>query len=212
MKKLLYKELFLSISKFFYILPIILSALMFIPQWIFVIVFMYFFWITAPQIYAQYLAQEDNAFMIMLPVRRKDIAVSRSLALIIIELYHVVLGLICGIAHNLIYGTLNLFIDINPALFGIIFATFGLFNILFLPLYFKTAYFYGKPMVFGVVATTIFALGMEALNLLVPAVNRVIDSGNLAIQLSLLGFGVLVFVVLSFISIKQSVYNYENIK
>jgi DNA-binding transcriptional regulator YhcF (GntR family) len=72
MKNLLYKELTLSIHPFFsLIMPFMLSLLFLIPNWIFTIVFLYFFWISAPQIFSGYTAQLDQAFLSSLPVSKK---------------------------------------------------------------------------------------------------------------------------------------------
>ncbi|MDY0278309.1 MAG: ABC-2 transporter permease, partial [Acholeplasma sp.] len=119
MKNLIYKELGLSINKFFYLLPIILGALMFIPGWIFLLVFYYFFWIAVPQVYGGYLAQGDYNFLAVLPIKRKDIATSKIYALFILEGLHLVFAIIFGLIHNSIYGSWNFFFDINLAFFGV---------------------------------------------------------------------------------------------
>ncbi|MBI9010528.1 MAG: ABC-2 transporter permease [Tenericutes bacterium] len=92
----------------------------------------------------------------MLPVSRKDIVTAKVYAFTIVELLHIVSAVMLGIAHNLIYGTYNFGMDINPAFFGIIFMTFGLFNIIFLPQYFKTAYKFGAPVIVGNIAILLF--------------------------------------------------------
>jgi len=70
MRNLVFKELRLSINKFFYLLPIVLGALMFIPNWIFLLVFYYFFWVSVPQIYGAYLQNGDYNFLSVLPIKR----------------------------------------------------------------------------------------------------------------------------------------------
>lgn len=149
MKNLVYKELKLSIHKFFYLLPILLGGLMFIPNWIFILVFYYFFWISVPQIYGAYLQQGDYNFLAVLPIKRKDIVSSKIYALYIIEALHLVIAVIFGIIHNYIYGSWNFFFDINLAFYGVGILLFGVFNICFLPAYFKTAHYFGKPLIFA---------------------------------------------------------------
>lgn len=161
MKNLVYKELGLSINKFFYILPIILGALFFIPGWIFLLVFYYFFWITVPQVYGSYLAQGDYNFMSVLPIKRKDIATSKVYAIFILEGLHMLLGVIFGLVHVWIYGSWNFFFDINLAFFGVGILLFGVFNISFLPQYFKTAHFFGKPLIFASITTLIYGFVFE---------------------------------------------------
>lgn len=161
MKNLIYKELGLSINKFFYILPIILGGLLFIPNWIFILVFYYFFWITVPQVYGGYLALGDYNLLSVLPIKRKDIATSKIYAIFILEGLHLVFAVIFGLIHNVIYGSWNFFLDINLAFFGIGILLFGVFNISFLPAYFKTAHFFGKPLIIASVTTLIYGFVFE---------------------------------------------------
>ena len=154
MKNLIYKELTFSINKFFYILPILLGALMLIPGWIYMLVFMYFFWITVPQIFAAYNINADYNFASTLPVRRQDIVRAKIYTIFILEALHVIFAVLFGLLHNWIYQTSwNLFFDINLAFFGVGILMFAIFNLVFLPKYFKTAHFFGKPTIYGTVAT-----------------------------------------------------------
>ncbi|XMB73034.1 ABC-2 transporter permease [Mycoplasmatota bacterium WC30] len=212
MKKLIYKELFLSVNKFFYVLPILLAGLIMIPQWIFMLVFMYFFWISVPQIFSAYLAQQDYEFTTVLPVKKSDIAKAKGLTIIILELYHIILAVIAGIIHVLIYGSANIFLDISPAFFGYVLIMFALFNIVFLPLYFRTAYYFGKPLILGVIVSTIFGIGLELLVLLLPEAAKILDNPNTLYQISILIVGIGMFVGLNWLALNRSARNYEQIK
>ncbi|MCF7931426.1 MAG: ABC-2 transporter permease [Acholeplasmataceae bacterium] len=212
MKNLLYKELFLSVNKFFYILPIMLAGLIMIPQWVYMIALMYFFWISIPQIFSAYLAQRDYEFTTVLPVKRSYIAISKGLTVIIIELLHLVLIAIAGIAHNLVYGSFNIFIDISPAFYGYALIMFAIFNVIYLPLYFRTAYYFGKPLILAVVVVTIYGVGLELLTLLVPWATRIIDNPNIFYQIGMLFAGILIFLGLNWLALYKSARNYENIK
>jgi len=210
MRNLIYKELTLSIHKFFYILPILLAALLMIPQWIYLIAFMYFFWISVPQIYSAYLAQQDYDFTVVLPIKKGDIALSKGLTLIILELYHVILVVIVGIIHNLVYGSYNYFLDISFAFFGYGLIMFAIFNIIFLPLYFKTAYYFGKPLILAVIGSMVFGVGLELLTLLAPWATKILDNPNMLYQFGMLLGGILVFVGLNWVALSRSVKNYES--
>ncbi|MBU1019888.1 MAG: ABC-2 transporter permease [Firmicutes bacterium] len=209
MKNLIYKELTLSINKFFYLLPILLAALLFIPQWIFMIVFMYFFWLSVPQIYSAYLAQQDYEFTTVLPIKKADIALSKGYTLIILEMYHLIFVVIFGVIHNLLYGSYNYFLDISPAFFGYAFIMFALFNITFLPLYFKTAYYFGRPLIYACIVSNIFGIGLELLTLLVPRATKILDNPNIFYQIGMLIFGILFFVGINWVALQRSVKNYE---
>lgn len=161
MKNLIYKELKLSINKFFFLLPVILGGLLFIPNWIFLLVFYYFFWISIPQIYGAYIQHGDYNFLSVLPIKRKDIVSSKVYTLFILELTHIVFAIIFGLIHNELYGSWNFFFDINLAFYGVSILLFGVFNITFLPAYFKTAHFFGKPLIYATIATIIFGFIFE---------------------------------------------------
>lgn len=209
MKHLVYKELKISINKFFFLLPLVLGLLMFIPNWIFLLVFMYFFWISAPQIYAGYISHQDKSFTIMLPVSKKEVVKSKIYALFILEGLHIAFGFLFGIIHNLIYGQPNLFFDINIAFFGVVLVLFTIFNVVFLPQYFKTGYFFGKPVIYGIVATMIYAFVME-FGAIKYQFFRDIFEGTTLMQIIILVIGIIVSVVLNYIAIIKSVTNYES--
>lgn len=212
MKNLIYKELTLSINKFFYILPILLSLLLFIPNWLFLLIFMYFLWISVPQIYASYQTNKDNAFTLVLPVSRRDIAKAKGYTLIVLELYHILLAVIFGVIHNLIYGSTNFFFDVNPAFFGAAFIIFGVFNAIFLPQYFKTGYKYGKPIIIAIAVTTVLAAGTEILVGFYPWFTNIFEHQDIVIQILLLLGSTMIYIILNIVSIYQSARNYEKIK
>lgn len=211
MKNLVYKELHLSINKFFYVLPIVLALLMLIPQWIFTLVFSYFFWISISTIFSAYNAQEDNSFSSMLPVTKKDIVTSRIYSLFILEGIHLLTGLIVGIIHILLYGSANYFLDINVAFFGIVIGMYSLFNIIFLPLYYKTGYAFGRPLIYGAAAALIYAFIFE-FSAIKFQVFRDIFEGDMVNQIIILGISIIIAILLNYITIKKSVVNFEHIK
>jgi hypothetical protein len=203
MKNLIYKELTLSINKFFFFLPFVLAALMFIPNWIFMLVFMYFFWVSVPQIFSSYLANADYQFTSSLPVRRIDIVRSKSYALIILEGLHIISAVIFGLIHNVIYGSWNFFFDINLTFFGVGMLMYAVFNLIFLPMYFKTAHFFGKATLYGTIATLIYGFIFE-FGVAKYALMREIFEGNATTQLIVFGITLGLTVILNFIAIKQS--------
>jgi len=211
MKNLIYKELKISVNKFFFILPVLLGLLMFIPNWIFTIVFMYFFWISMSSIYSGYIAKRDNSFNAMLPVSKKEIVLSKIYTLFILEGVHLVVGIFFGIIHNLIYGQWNFFFDINVAFFGLMVLLYAIFNIVFLPMYFKTGYFFGKPIIYGVVVTFIYGFILEYSVTRYQEVRDIFE-GDISTQFIVLLVGVILSLVLTVITIRKSIYNYESIK
>ena len=210
MRYLIEKELNLNIPKFYFIMPILAAALMMIPMWIYVIVFMYFFWISIPAIYAAYNQQNDLSFTTMLPVRKKDIVISKITALVTLELLHIILGFIMAIVHNQVYGTFNIFLELNIAFFGMIFILFSIFNIIFLPGYFKTAYQYGKPLLISSIAITLYGASIELLNVFVPKFHEITHSPNyLFFQWGILIVGIISYVLSILFSTKLSIKRFE---
>ena len=187
-----------------------LACLMFIPQWIYTFVFMYFFWITITQICAGYIAKEDNSFNAMLPVTKTEIVKSKIAAILIVEGIHLGTGIIFGIIHNQIYGSFNFFTDLNFAFFGMMILMYAIFNLVFLPLYFKTAYFFGRPVIYGVVVTLVYAFLLEYGNFQYQF-KRDIFEGSIQSQLIVAGVAAVVTVLLTLFTVKQSIRNYESI-
>lgn len=209
MKQLMYKELNLSINRFFFLLPILLGLLMFIPNWIFSLVFMYFFWISMPQIFAGYIGQQDSSFSMMLPVSKKEIVLSKIYAIVLLEAFHLLIGVVFGLVHNWIYGRYNFFFDINFAFFGLMIIMYALFNFIFFPAYFKTAYYFGKPIIYGVIATLVFGFIIEFSVAKYQAVRDIFE-GQLSTQLMVLIIGVTVGVVMHYLTVKLATINYES--
>lgn len=211
MIKLINKEFRLSINKFFLIFPILLALLLFIPNWIFMLVFMYLFWISIPQIYAAYQYTHDYDFTVVLPVSKKELVYSRGISLMLLELYHLVLVVITGFAHNLIYGSANYFLDIQPSFFGYALIMFGIFNIIFLPGYFKTAYRFGIPLIHATIVTLIYGVGLELLALFSNTVRPFLENPEIGYQTAVTVIGIVVFGLLSYISLRISYNKYLNI-
>ena len=203
MKNLIYKELNLSINKFFFLLPVILGGLLFIPNWIFLLVFYYFFWISVPQIYGAYIQHKNYNFLSVLPIKRKDIVSSKVYALFILELTHIVFAVIFGLIHNELYGSWNFFFNINLAFYGVSILLFGVFNITFLPAYFKTAHFFGKPLIYATIATIIFGFIFE-FGIAKYQFMRDIFEGTLMVQTIVFIVATILGILLSVVALKIS--------
>ena len=211
MNNLLYKEFNLSITKFFIIMPFLLSALIMIPNWIFTIAFMYFFWISVPNIFINYNTQNDYLFMSTLPVDKKSIVKAKIQLVVSLEMLHIISAGVFTIIHNQLYGTYNFFLDLNLAFYGLISIMFGLFNITFLPLYFKTTYRIAKPLIVSLIVTGVYAILIETLNFVVKPYNEIMEQSNMSVQLSIFIFGIVVFLILTHISKLRSTNNFMGV-
>lgn len=211
MKTLLNKEFKIGIHPLFHLLALT-GALLLIPQWPFFIALMYCFFITIPNIFITGKSQNDIGFSVMLPVAKRSVAGARILAISIIELEYIAVAAVCALLRPVLYGPGNFLLDTNFAYFGLSLVMFGLFNIVFFPMFYKTAHKILLPSLAAIGVTLVFAGAVEMLNLLSPAVNAAIDGmSNVGAQLTVLAVGVIAFVLLNLASYRISARRLENL-
>ena len=86
--------------------------------------------------------------------------------------------------------------------------------IIFLPGFYKTAYNVGKPMILGILASTVFAIAANVAVMLVPVLNTSLNglgTANFACQLPVLLAGIAIFVLLTWLSYKISANHFEKV-
>ncbi len=215
MNNLIFKDFRLSINSFFIIfMPILTGVLFLIPQWPFFLALMYFFFISIPTIFGMFNSQNDFGFSIMMPVSKNDIAKARIISFIIIELLHIITGVIFAFIHVKIYGIFNFMLNLNLAFFGLAFLMFALFNLVFFPLYFRTAYNFGIPTIVGNIVVILFVTAIE---FIVLTNNRIAEllEGNTPemkmVQVGILIAGIALFIILNFVTYKVSAAKFEQI-
>lgn len=204
MKNLLYKEFKLSISPFFHLIALLTGCLMLIPQWVYFVAFMYLYFIAVPNIFSIYNSQKDLEFSTFLPVKKSDIVKSKILAIMIMEVMNMLVGGIFVVIHHKLFSNSNFLMDLNFAFFGFVFIMNGIFNLVLFPMYFKTGYKIGLPIVMACVSVVIYAGIIEFLNLFNSNFMSVVEGSNNSIQISILLIGTLLFLLLSFFSYKLS--------
>ena len=161
MKALLYKEYKLVVNPLFYFVPL-LSALILIPQWLYFIALLYFCFMSAPNLFTLSKTYNEVFFSATQPVLRKDIVKARVLSLAALELLQILAAAVCVVIKLTVWTTPNyLFMDGNLAFLGLSFVMFGIFNIVLLPMFYKTAYKIGMPVIVATVAAVLFAAGVE---------------------------------------------------
>ena len=207
MKNLLYKEFKLSIHKAFLFMPILVGALLLIPQWVYLVALMYVFWITVPNIYSTYNSQNDRTFCMLIPIKKEDYVKTKILSLMIIELIHIVFAFIFAIIHDQIYQVSNFMMDLNFAFFGVGFIMYGIFNLIFYPIYFKTAYYFGKAAIFANIVAVLFALAVEASVIIFPGFQEIMKGPgqiNFIYQLIIFIGGIVIFLSFNYLAYKIS--------
>lgn len=212
MINLLYKEFRLSIHPFYYILPVFTGALMLIPQWIFFLVPLYFCFISAANLFSTYKSNNDLNFSAMLPVPRRDVVKARIVSVLILELMHTVWAAAFALLNRTIYQTGNFSLDLNPAFFGLIFIMFSLFNLILFPLFYRTGYKFGLPVILATAAAILFAAAAELLAVFNEPFRRLVeDTGRSGFQLASLTAGMLLFAVAAAAAIRLSINRFEKV-
>jgi len=215
MYNLLLKELKLGVNPFFYVLPLLTGALMLIPGWLYLIVLLYFPFITIPNLFAGYRSQNDLFFSVLMPVTKKDIVKARLLTVVILELLHIVIAVIYGLIHIRIYPNLRyLFFSPTIGFWGIGFMMFGIFNLIMITMYYKTAYKFGPATIVSTVAAILFATLAEWLgikNLFIYNLYKGTGADNLLLQITLLLIGIVIFAILNIITYKISIRLFEKV-
>lgn len=212
MKNLLYKELMLVVHPLFYLVPLT-GVLLLIPQWPYFVAMMYFFFMTIPNVFQTARTANDIGFTVMLPVRKRDVVKARFYTVVFLELVQIAAAPFAAL-NNALYPQGNFLMDVNFAFFGLTFAMYGLFNLVFLPMFYKTAYKLGVPIIAAICAAVLFAGAAETAALILPGAAAVLDGISpeaLARQLPVLAAGMAVFVLLSWLAYRASVRRFERV-
>ncbi len=210
MRNLLYKEFRLAIHPFFSILPILTGALMLIPQWVFFLVPLYFCFMTVPNLFGAYKAGNDLGFSVLLPVRGRDIVKARIVSFCILELLQIASAVVFAILNRVLYHTENLFFNLNPAFFGIVFVLFGVFNLLLFPLFYKTAYKFGAPVIISTIVVVLLATSVELLVVFNGSFRNLMEKSPTAELMTLLA-GIVVFVLATIGAFQISARMFEHV-
>ncbi|BFH60549.1 ABC-2 transporter permease [Paenibacillus azoreducens] len=216
MFNLLIKDLKLGVNPLFFVFPILMGALMLIPGWLYFIVVMYFFWVTAPNLFAQFRSSNDLLFTAMMPVTKKDMVKARVSVFVILELMHIVFAMIYGLFTIHLYPNLTYhFFAPHMGFWGLNFAMFAIYNIILIPMYYKTAYKYGTAQLVSIVAAMIFAgvaqwLGIQS-SYLFDIFNGS-GADNMALQTSILVAGIIIFIAFTMIAYRIGVKRFLQVE
>lgn len=163
MKNVIYKELKLFLSPIVYFM-LILSALLVIPAYPSIVGVSYSL-LSINICFSIARANNDHQFTAMLPVPRNYIVLGKHFSVAFIEILQVLIAIpfalvsvfVSNVAGNVVG------IDSNMTFFGITLICYGVFNLIFLPWYFKTGYKAGIPMLIGVLGYFLVYVAFELL-------------------------------------------------
>jgi hypothetical protein len=214
MKDLLYRDykLFWTPIVFIYL---IFGAFLLIPSWPYFIAFSYIVWLGFMIAFFSGRSNQDIFFSVSLPVRKNDAVLARVSTIAVLELLQIIVAIPFAVLNNVIYSNGNgAGMNINFAFFGTIFIMYAIFNIVFLPGFYRTAYNVGKPMVLAIIAAFIFASLFNAAVILVPVLKANLNglgASHLDTQLALLLIGIVLFAGLTWLAYKMSANRFEKV-
>ncbi|QNK55862.1 ABC-2 transporter permease [Paenibacillus sp. PAMC21692] len=215
MYNLLKKELKLGVNPFFYVLPFLTGALMLVPAWLYFLVLLYFCFITVPNMLGGFKSQNDLMFTSMLPVTKSDMVKAKVSFIVILELLHVVVAAIYGLISVRLYPNLiYYFYEPSFGFWGLCFVMLAIFNIILIPMYYKTAYKYGAATVASITAAILFAGGAEWLgiqNSFVSDLFKGAGADNLAVQLTILLIGIAIFAIFTIMAYSIANKRFEKV-
>lgn len=214
MKNLLYKEFTLAAHPTIYLF-LLFDMMLLIPSYPYYVAFIY----TALSVFLVFLTGRENRdifYTAMLPVRKRDIVRARCLLIAIIELAQVVLAIpfaVLTVQINPI-GFNKAGIEANVAFFGLVLIMYALFNLLFLPIFYKTGYSAGKAFaVAGTVMLVYVAAAEIAVQLIRPLkVNLDTTRPDMMVrQLPLLAAGIVIYAAATALACKISGDRFEKV-
>lgn len=216
MLNLVMKDLKLGVNPFFFLLPLLTGALMLIPGWIYFLVPLYFCWITVPNTFAGLKAQNDLIFTTMMPVTKNDMVKARVAVIVILELLHLVIAMVFGIFTFYLYPEMiYYFFAPNMGFWGLCFAMFALFNFVFIPIYYKTAYKYGNATIASITVAMLFAgiaqwVGIQ--NSYVADIFVGSRMNDTALHASIFVAGILIFIASTMIAYRIGVRRFQKVE
>lgn len=158
---------------------------------------------------------KDVYYCAVLPVTKRDQVRARTWLVVAVELAELVIAVPFAFLSARINpnGTNLAGIDANVALFGSVLLIYGVFNIVFLPVFYKTAIRVGRAFLLAVIPMTVLMALVEAMSHF-PVVGPYLDATDAAgqvRQLPVLAVGLAVFALLSWLAYRKAAKNYERV-
>jgi hypothetical protein len=215
MKDLLYKEFKLAKHPTLFIFPF-LGAMLLIPSYPYFVAFIY----TCLSIFFIFLTGRENKdifFTVSLPVRKRDTVKARCAFIVVIEMVQIVVAIpfaIIGMRINPNPQGNPVGIEANIAFFGLVFILYALYNVVFLPLFYKTGYRAGYALLLASLAVTIYIVAVEAAVQLIPTLKAWLDTtdpGMMVRQIPILVAGICIYILSMLMAYQKSAMNFEKV-
>ena len=215
MRNILRKEMRLSCSVLSYLF--VLFGLMFLLPGYPILCSAFFVSLGLFQSFQSAREANDIVFSALLPVAKSDVVKGKYLFVCLIEACSLLLMALAVIlrmtvfAGSAVYRS-NALMNANFFALGMAFFIFGLFNLIFVGGFFKTAYKFGRPFVMFIIAAFLVVFVAEALHY-VPGLERLnaFGTNDMALQLLLLAGGMIAFLLMTVLSCKRACEDFEKI-
>jgi hypothetical protein len=152
---------------------------------------------------------------VSLPVRKRDTVRARVYAITVIELLQIIAAIPFAVLNNMIYTKGNMAgMNTNFAFFGFVFVMYAIFNVIFLPGFYKTAYKVGVPLILAVIAVSVYVVAVNVAVEVVPILKTNLDAlgaGHLMSQLPVLFAGIVIFALVTVLAYKISADRFEKV-
>ena len=215
MKNLLYKEFRLAKHPTMFFFPLFASMLL-IPAYPYEVAFFY----TCLEIFFifQYGREtKDVFFTVLLPVKKRDVVKARCWMMVCIELFQLIVSIPFALLNARLYASTGgnmAGMDANVAFFGFMLVMYGLFNLLYLSVFYKDAYRAGRAFFAGCAGILLYIGLVELAVQAVPPLKAALDTLAPAAQLRqipvLLG-GAALFALLTLLGYKRAAARFENV-
>ncbi|EOH94704.1 ABC-2 transporter permease [Enterococcus pallens] len=211
MFNLLYKEIRLAAHPNLFVFTC-MGILVLIPAYPYGIIFLF----SGLGIYISFMygrETNDIYYTALLPVRKRDTVKAKCLLVVLAQLVQMLISLPFAFLRLIILSNGNpVGIEANIAFYGMGFLIYAVFNLIFLTVFFNTAYKAGKAFILAMLPTTIIMTVMEIF-VHFPAFSW-LDSVKLPEmlrQVPILIIGFLVYVLATFLAYQVSVKRFEQV-
>ncbi len=215
MRNILRKEMRLSASLLSYLF--ILFGLMFLLPGYPILCGAFFVSLGLFQSFQAAREANDILFSALLPIAKRDVVKGKFLFVCLIEFCAMILMTTSVILRMTVFSEAvvyrsNTLMNANLFALGMACVIFGLFNRIFVGGFFKTAYKFARPFVSFVIAAFLVIFAAEALHH-IPGLAWLNAFGNdhIASQLILLVAGILIYLLLTFLSCRRACSDFERI-
>lgn len=215
MNKIFIKELKLSASILSYLF-ILFGFMFFLPGYP-VLCGVFFITLGIFQSYQNYRLSNDIVFSALLPISKNDVVKGKYIFSCFIEICGFIVMTISTIIRMAFFNKASVYVSnaLMPANFyslGLALLIFGLFNIVFIKGFFKTAYKFGRPFVTYIIAAfTVITAGEALIHFPNLDILKTLGFENMVIQTVCLVSGAVLYALLTLVSYRKSIRLFEKI-